>query len=116
MEDSIFTKIIKKEIPAKVHFEDEEFIVFDDIHPQAPIHVLVVPKKQIPTLEGVAIEDSDFHANLLKTGRKVAAQLGIADNYRLVMNVGKDVQAVLHIHLHLMGGWKNLDQARTEKF
>jgi histidine triad (HIT) family protein len=116
MTDSIFTKIIKRELPSTIRYEDDEFIAFDDIHPQTPIHVLVVPKAQTETLEQIPETNEDFHAKILLVGRKVAKIMGISENYRLAMNVGSDVQAVLHIHLHVMGGWKNLDKAKTEKF
>lgn len=116
MADSVFTKIIKRELPATIRYEDEDFIAFDDIRGQAPVHVLVVPKKQIETLEDIDEADSDFHANILLVGRKVAKIMGISDNYRVAMNIGKDVQAVHHIHLHVMGGWKDVDKAKTEKF
>jgi histidine triad (HIT) family protein len=107
MADSLFTKIIKREIPATIRLEDDEFIAFDDIHPQAPVHVLVVPKIQYETLEKVSIDDLDFQAHFLAFGRQVACQMGIGDNYRIMMNVGKDVQAVPHLHMHITGGWKN---------
>lgn len=116
MPDSIFTKIINREVPANIRYEDDEFIAFDDIHPQAPVHVLVVPKKPLETLEAVPMDDVDFHAKLLQTTRKVAGLIGIGNNYRVAINVGKGVQAVHHIHLHVMGGWKDLEQAKTQKF
>lgn len=120
-EDSIFTKIINREIPAKIEYEDSEFIAIHDIHPAAPVHLLIIPKKPLETLEAVPVEDSDFHANLLKIARKLAQKMNISDNYKLMMNVGKKVQMVHHIHLHLLGGWnggkttEELDQ-ESEKF
>lgn len=102
---SIFTKIIKRELPAKIRYEDEEFIAFDDIHPAAPIHVLLIPKHAYPSLEAVSLTDPGFHARLLLTARRVASFLGIAENYKLFMNVGARVQAVHHLHLHITGGW-----------
>ncbi len=113
-EPSIFTKIINKEIPSKVAFEDDEFIAIHDIHPKAPVHVLVIPKQEIPTLEDVSPEDTQFHAKLLLTGRKVAKLLGISENYKLMMNVGRGVQIVHHIHLHVLGGWKDVAKAALE--
>lgn len=106
MSDSIFTKIINREIPSTIRFEDEDFIVVDDIHPKAPIHVLIIPKKPFESLEAVEFSDDVFYAKLLKTARKVAKDLNIFDNYKLFMNVGKEVQDVPHLHLHLMGGYK----------
>lgn len=103
--DSIFTKIIKREIPAKIRFEDDDFIVIDDLYPKAPVHVLIIPKQPYASLEAVPIEDAQFTHRLFSTARKVASQLGISDNYKLFMNVGEKVQAVHHLHLHLMGGY-----------
>lgn len=120
-EPSIFTKIINREIPAKIEYEDDQFIAIHDIHPAAPVHILVIPKDQLETLESVPVEDESFHAKLLKVARQVAQKMGISDNYKLMMNVGKQVQAVHHIHLHLLGGWdkakslEELDQ-ETEAF
>lgn len=101
---SIFTKIIKREIPAQIVYEDDEFIVFHDAFPKAPVHVLIVPKEEIRTLEALELDDA-FQLRLLALARKMARELGIADNYKLLMNVGEDVQMVKHIHLHLRGGW-----------
>jgi histidine triad (HIT) family protein len=105
MADSIFTKIINKEIPATIHYEDDAFIAINDINPKAPVHILIIPKKPYQTLEKVDLNDSEFHYQLLATARKVAKQMGIQDNYKLFMNVGERVQQVQHIHLHLTGGW-----------
>lgn len=109
---SIFTKIINREIPSTIEYEDDEFIVFRDIHPHAPVHVLVVPKHEYKTLEEVAMSDKDFHAKILLVARTVAKKLGIAENYKLMMNVGDQMQLVPHIHMHLMGGW---DTSAMEK-
>ncbi len=106
MADSIFTKIIKREIPSTIRFEDEDFIVINDLYPKAPIHVLIIPKKAYESLEAVDFDNDIFYAKLLKTARLVAKDLGIAENYKLFMNVGKNVQDVHHLHLHLMGGYK----------
>lgn len=106
MTDSIFTKIIKREIPSNIRFEDDDFIVIDDIHPKAPVHVLIIPKKAYESLEAVELEDDLFYAKLLQTARKVAKILNTSDNYKLFMNVGKKVQDVWHLHLHLMGGYQ----------
>ena len=106
-EPSIFSRIIAGEIPATVRYEDEQFIAINDINPQAPVHVLLIPKHPYPTLENVPTSDTDFHAQLLLTGRKVAEKVGIAANYKLFMNVGKNVQEVYHVHLHILGGWKS---------
>ncbi|PWU23865.1 histidine triad nucleotide-binding protein [Candidatus Cerribacteria bacterium 'Amazon FNV 2010 28 9'] len=110
--DSIFTKIINRELPSTIQYEDDEFIAINDIHPSAPVHVLVIPKKPYETLEQVDMSDEHFHAKLLLIARKVAQKMGIADNYKLVMNVGKGVQLVHHIHMHVMGGWKNVEDGQ----
>lgn len=102
---SLFTKIINREIPATIEYEDDEFIAFRDIHPRAPIHVLLVPKKEYQTLEEVDIQDAEFHGRLLLTARQVAKKLGIEGNYKLMMNVGPKMQIVPHVHLHILGGW-----------
>ena len=107
MPNSIFTKIINREVPATIYFEDADFIVIKDIHPAAPVHALIIPKHPYQTLEDVDLEDTEFLGKLLQTARTVALQLHIANNYKLVMNVGKDIQAVPHTHLHLLGGWVN---------
>jgi histidine triad (HIT) family protein len=105
MTKTLFEKIIDREIPAQIRYEDADFIAFDDISPRAPIHVLLVPKKPYATLEEVPESESAFYGQLIQTARKVAQQLGIADNYKLFMNVGQRVQSVAHLHLHIMGGW-----------
>ncbi|MEP7166624.1 MAG: histidine triad nucleotide-binding protein [Candidatus Woesebacteria bacterium] len=112
---TLFTKIINREIPATIEYEDDEFLAFRDIHPGAPVHVLLVPKKEYATLEEVSADDADFHAKLLMTGRKVAKKLGIEKNYRLIMNVGPDMQQVPHLHLHIMGGWDEQDMSEKRK-
>lgn len=112
-EPSIFTKIINREIPATIHYEDNDFIAINDIHPLAPVHVLLIPKEPWQTLEQVEIENAAFHQKLLQTARRVAKKMGIENNYKLIMNVGKQVQQVHHIHLHILGGW-NTDQSAED--
>ena len=117
MSDSIFTKIIQREIPATIQYEDDAFIAIDDINPKAPVHVLIIPKKPYQTLEAVDLSDTDFHAQILLVARKVAKKMNIAENYKLFMNVGERVQEVHHIHLHLTGGWqqeKTIDEIEDE--
>lgn len=108
--DSVFTKIINREIPATIRYEDDEFIAFDDISHKAPVHVLVVPKKPYQTLEEIPLDDDIFHARLLQTARKVAKRMGIQADYRLKINVGKNMQIVHHIHVHVLGGWQDIPQ------
>lgn len=104
-EPTVFTRIINRELPAKIVYEDENFIAFHDISPKAPVHVLLVTKEPYETLENMSIENAELHGQLLVTARKVAHQLGIQQNYKICMNVGKEVQEVYHVHLHIMGGW-----------
>jgi len=106
MAETIFSKIIRREIPSTIRFEDDDFIVINDIHPKAPVHVLIIPKKAYESLEAVDLSDDVFYAKLLKKTRQVAKELDIANNYKIFMNVGKEVQDIQHLHLHLMGGWK----------
>ena len=105
MPDSIFTKIIKREIPSAIVYEDDEFIAFKDIHPQAPIHVLLVTKEPYESLESLPMENVVLQAKLLQTARRVAKQLKIEKDYKLFLNVGEHVQEVHHLHIHILGGW-----------
>ncbi len=106
MQDSIFTKIIKREIPASIEYEDDDIIAFNDINPQAPVHILVIPKKQIPTINDAAESDATLLGKIILTAKKLAAEKGIAEGgYRLVLNCNPDAgQTVFHIHCHLLGG------------
>lgn len=108
MSDSIFTRIIKREIPATIEYEDDEIIAFRDIGPQAPVHILVVPKHPISTLNDATPDDAALLGRLLLVARDIAADKGIADSgYRLVINCNADAgQTVFHIHIHLLGGIK----------
>jgi len=101
---TLFTKIIQREIPADIIYEDELAIAFRDINPQAPVHVLVVPKKPIPKLAEAIPEDHRVLGHLLMTVKRVADQLELTD-YRVVMNNGEGAgQSVFHLHLHILGG------------
>lgn len=106
--DTIFGKIIKREIPADIVYEDDEVLAFKDIAPQAPIHILIIPKKEIPTANDIQEEDAPLIGKLFLVAKKLANEYGIAENgYRLVINCNKDAgQAVYHLHLHLLGGRK----------
>lgn len=102
---TVFTRIIKREIPSDIVYEDEQCIVFKDIRPQAPTHVLIVPKKEIPRLADVAPEDQALLGHLMLTVAKVARQLGVEDAFRVVIANGAEAgQTVFHLHLHLMAG------------
>lgn len=103
---SIFEKIIAREIPAEIVYEDDNVVAFRDIDPQAPIHILIIPRKVIATSNDLGTEDEELVGHMVTTAARIARQEGIADSgYRLVINCNKDGgQAVYHLHLHLLGG------------
>ncbi len=102
---TLFTKIINKEIPADIVYEDTQCLAFRDINPQAPTHVLLIPKKEIARLVDAKPEDAALMGHLLLTANKIAQQLGVGDAFRLVVNNGADAgQSVFHLHLHLIAG------------
>ena len=103
---TLFEKIAAREIPAKIIQEDEELIVFHDINPQAPVHVLVVPKKPIPRLADATAEDEKLLGKLLLKAQEMARSLGIAESgFRVVINSGRNGgETVAHLHVHLLGG------------
>lgn len=106
MEDCLFCKIVREEIPAKITYEDERCLAFHDINPQAPTHVLIIPKEHYSSLNKIPEEKKDILSHLLLTARRIARDNGIAEKgYRIVLNTAKDAgQAVFHIHFHLLGG------------
>ncbi len=106
MSETLFDKIIRREIPADIVFEDEHVLAFRDIQPQAPVHVLFIPKKPIATLNDLEDADTLLAGRLLKCAADYAAREGFADKgYRVVMNTNRDGgQSVYHIHLHLLAG------------
>lgn len=102
---TIFKRIIDKEIPASVVYEDDQCLAFRDINAQAPVHFLVIPRQEIPSLKAATEEDSALLGHLLSVARKVAAQLKLEQGYRVVINCGPDGgQTVDHLHLHVLGG------------
>ena len=104
---TLFERIMDREIPATIIHEDDHCIVFRDINPQAPTHVLVVPRKPIPTLADVTDEDGDLVGHLLLVARSVAAAEGLEAGYRVVINCGDNGgQSVDHLHIHMLGGRK----------
>ena len=105
-EETLFSKIVSREIPADILFQDERVTAFRDINPQAPTHILIIPNKIIPTLNDVTPQDEALLGHLLVVARQLAAQEGIAeDGYRLLINCGQHAnQEVFHLHLHLFGG------------
>ncbi|AFZ49272.1 histidine triad nucleotide-binding protein [Dactylococcopsis salina] len=105
MSDTIFTKIINREIPADIVYEDDRALAFKDINPQAPTHILVIPKKPIPQIAVADTADQDLLGHLLLIVKQVAAQAGLENGYRVVINNGSDGgQTVDHLHLHILGG------------
>ncbi len=105
MPETIFQKIINKEIPAEIVHEDNLCLAFKDITPQAPVHVLLIPKKTIAKLSDSTGEDLDLLGHLMLTASKVAEKMGVKDNYRLVVNNGAEAgQDVFHLHLHILAG------------
>jgi histidine triad (HIT) family protein len=106
MEDCLFCKIAGGALPSKMVHQDDRLVAFEDINPQAPTHVLVVPKKHIPTLNDVSPADADLLGLVTATATKIAADRQIArSGYRLVWNTNRGAgQSVFHIHLHLLGG------------
>jgi histidine triad (HIT) family protein len=109
VQETIFSKIIRKEIPANIVFEDDKVTAFRDISPQAPTHILIIPNKLIPTVNDIKEEDETIIGHMMVVAAKIAKQEGIDESgYRLIMNCNKDAgQEVFHLHMHLLGG-KNL--------
>jgi histidine triad (HIT) family protein len=105
MADNIFLKIVRKEIPARIVHEDEQCLAFHDTRPQAPVHVLIIPKKEIATHVDIQAEDRELIGHLHVVAAQIARQLGLSDGYRLVLNCRERAgQTVPHLHLHLLGG------------
>jgi len=106
MADTIFTKIIAREIPADIVYEDDEILAFRDINPQAPVHVLIIPKTDIATVNDIQSNQAELIGKLVLTAQKIAADEGIADDgFRLVINCNRHgCQVVFHLHMHLLGG------------
>src|SRR5262245_10327000 len=105
MSDNIFLKIIDRKIPANIAYEDDLCLAFHDINPQAPVHVLIIPKKVIPTFDDLTDDDAAMLGQLHLVAKKLASQLGLTAGYRLVLNCKEDGgQTVPHLHLHLLGG------------
>jgi histidine triad (HIT) family protein len=105
LKDNIFEKILNKEMKADIVYEDERCLAFRDINPQAPVHVLIIPRKVIPTHDAITDADRDLLGHIHLVAVKLAQQLGLADGYRLVLNCRERAgQTVPHLHLHLLGG------------
>ncbi len=111
MDNCIFCKIIKGEIPSAKVFEDETVYAFRDIHPQAPFHVLVVPKKHVSSIGEISIMKDTEIAACLRTIAKIAEDAGLTGGYRVISNCGPDAcQSVPHLHFHILGGRQMADQ------
>ena len=105
LKDNIFQKIIDKQIPANIVYEDDRCLAFRDINAQAPTHVLIIPRKVIPTHADITEADRELLGHLHLVAARLAVQLGISDGYRLVLNcLERAGQTVPHLHLHLLGG------------
>lgn len=105
MEDCLFCKIVKGEIPSEKVYEDEEILAFKDIHPKAPVHLLIIPKKHIDSMKKIEKEDEALIGKIFMVIKELAEQAGLKDGYRIVNNCEKDGgQEVMHLHFHLLGG------------
>lgn len=106
MSDNIFSKVTAKQIPATIVYEDEQAVAFRDANPKAPVHILVVPRKEIPRVSEATREDEPILGHLLTVAAAIARKEGIDESgYRLVINKGRDAgESVPHLHVHLMGG------------
>lgn len=104
MSDCVFCMIADKKIPSKIAYEDEHIICFHDLEPQAPVHVLVVPRKHIPSMDDVTSEDHALLGHIMVKIKEIAADLGLENGYRVVNNCGEDgFQTIAHLHFHLLG-------------
>lgn len=104
-EDTIFGKIARGELPAKIVYEDDLCLAFRDMYPAAPMHILLIPRKPIPRLCDATADDQNLLGHLMLAATKVAEQEGLGDKYRLVVNNGAGAgQSVFHLHLHIIGG------------
>jgi histidine triad (HIT) family protein len=106
MESCLFCRIANKELPSKTAYEDDSVVAFHDISPQAPVHILICPRKHIATLNDVADDDGPLLAHMFQVAQKMAEQYGVAQKgYRTVFNVNAEAgQTVFHLHLHVIGG------------
>jgi histidine triad (HIT) family protein len=105
MSETIFTKIINREVPAEILYEDDRALAFRDVNPQAPVHFLVIPKKPVVSVASAEDEDASLLGHLLRVVARVAAAEQLENGYRVVTNVGQDGgQSVFHLHLHVLGG------------
>lgn len=112
MTDSIFLKIINRELPAEIVYEDEHCIAIKDIAPKAPVHLLIIPRKAVPRLCDATAEDRELLGRLLLAAGEVARQVGVENAFRVIVNNGAGAgQTVFHLHLHLLAG-KNFSESQ----
>jgi histidine triad (HIT) family protein len=101
----LFCKIVAGQIPSKKAYEDEDILAFHDIHPWAPVHILIIPKRHITSMVDVSMDDQALLGKMMAISPKLMADLGVTNGYRHVINTGRDgLQEVMHVHLHVMGG------------
>lgn len=104
---TVFGKIVRGELPCQKVFENERILAFKDIAPKAPVHILIIPKKEIPNLQSVSLEDMPLVSEMILVAQQLAKEYGIDNGYRLMTNNGSDAgQVVYHLHFHLLGGKK----------
>ena len=116
MPDCIFCSIVKGEPKADIVFSSEDCIAFHDIHPKAPVHILVIPRKHINSVAEMTEEDTMLMGQLIKCAKDIASKNGLSSlGYKLVFNVGRGGgQVIDHVHLHLLGGWKDTNETKKE--
>ncbi len=107
MQECLFCKIIKGEIPTEKVYEDDEVLAFKDIHPKAPVHILVIPKKHISSAKEIKVEDEALIGRMFTVINRIAKEFGLDNGYRIINNCGENGgQEVMHLHFHLLGGKK----------
>jgi histidine triad (HIT) family protein len=107
MENCIFCKIVNKEVPSKIVYEDADVLAFEDMHPSAPIHTLIIPKEHIQSIDHLDGNHAGVISKMIFTAKKIAHEKGLK-GYKLQFNVGREGgQVIDHLHLHLLGGWKS---------
>lgn len=106
MSDCIFCRIVERTLPSRVVHEDDQAIAFEDVNPQAPVHILIIPRRHVASLEELSVADASLLGHLMLTSARIAKQKGLAESgHRLVVNTGREGgQTVFHLHLHLLGG------------
>jgi len=115
-EDCIFCKIVRRELPSKIEYEDADVIVFQNINPIAPVHVLIVPKKHIVNLSDVSELDKEILGKILLVAKEMSTKLGISGAFRVAVANGENAgQSVFHLHFHLTGGWKEKYNREEDK-